>query len=47
MFRRPGGLVCVLNSSAAAIELPEGEAILVSAPLVDGLLAPNSAAWLI
>ncbi|WP_280452204.1 glycoside hydrolase family 13 protein [Nocardia cyriacigeorgica] len=47
MFRRPGGLVCVLNTSAAAIELPEGEAILLSAPLVDGLLPPDSAAWLV
>ncbi|MBF6427248.1 glycoside hydrolase family 13 protein [Nocardia cyriacigeorgica] len=47
MFRRPGGLICVLNSSAAAIELPAGEAILVSAPLADGMLPPDSAAWLV
>jgi alpha-glucosidase len=46
-FRRPGGLICALNASGAPIALPHGEILLASLPLVDGLLAPNSAAWLI
>lgn len=46
-FRRPGGLICALNASDAPIALPHGEILLASLPLVDGLLAPNSAAWLI
>jgi alpha-glucosidase len=46
-FRRVGGrLICVLNASEAPIELPEGEVILSSAALVDGLLPPNAACWL-
>lgn len=48
-FRRaPGGLVCVLNTSAAAVDLPPGtEVLLASAPLTEGRLAAESAAWVI
>ncbi|MDP0398716.1 glycoside hydrolase family 13 protein [Tsukamurella strandjordii] len=46
-FRRVGGrLTCVLNASEAPVELPAGEVILASAPLVDGLLPPNASCWL-
>lgn len=47
-FRRiTGHLTCVLNASTEAAELPAGELLLASAPLVDGKLAPNAACWLI
>ncbi len=46
-FRRPGGLVCVLNAGAAPIPLPPGELLLASAPLVSGHLPPAAAAWLV
>ena len=42
-----GGLVCVLNAGRRPVALPDGELILASAPLVDGKLAPNTAAWLV
>jgi alpha-glucosidase len=46
IFRRPGGLVCALNSGEQPATLPAGELILASAPLVDGKLLPDAAAWL-
>ncbi|MFC0448199.1 glycoside hydrolase family 13 protein [Rhodococcus jostii] len=46
-FRRRGGLICALNATEAPISLPPGEVLLSSAPLVDGQLPPNAAAWLI
>jgi alpha-glucosidase len=46
IFRRRGGLRCVLNAGEKAIALPAGELMLASAPLVDGKLPPDSAAWL-
>ncbi|MBO0854344.1 MAG: glycoside hydrolase family 13 protein [Nocardia sp.] len=46
-FRRSSGLICVLNASDAPIALPEGTLLLSSAPLVNGRLAANSAAWLV
>jgi alpha-glucosidase len=45
-FRRSGGLVCALNTTDDAVLLPPGEPVLSSAPLVDGALPGNSAAWL-
>ncbi|WP_167756528.1 MULTISPECIES: hypothetical protein [unclassified Amycolatopsis] len=45
LFRR-GGLVGALNTSASSIALPPGEVLLTSSPLIDGRLAPDSAAWL-
>ena len=47
IFRRAGGLVCALNAGRRPIALPDGELILASAPLVNGQLPPNSAAWLV
>ncbi len=44
--RRGGGLVCALNAGCRPIPLPPGELILASAPLVNGKLPPNAAAWL-
>ncbi|WP_158714500.1 hypothetical protein [Amycolatopsis sp. La24] len=41
-----GGLICALNTSASSIALPPGEVLLTSSPLIDGRLAPDSAAWL-
>lgn len=46
-FRRPGGLVCVLNASDAPIQLPPGEVLLASAPSEGGQLPPNATAWLV
>jgi alpha-glucosidase len=45
--RRGGGLVCALNAGRKPIELPQGQPILASAPLVDGMLPPDTAAWLV
>ncbi|WAJ43740.1 glycoside hydrolase family 13 protein [Mycobacterium sp. Aquia_216] len=48
VFRRgAGGLVCALNSGKRPIELPAGELILTSAPLVDGQLPADAVAWLV
>lgn len=44
---RAGLLACVLNAGQRPIALPPGEVLLVSAPLADGQLAPDSAAWLV
>src|SRR5690606_9564129 len=41
-FRRPGGLVCVLNTGSEPVELPAGEPLLASAPLEGGLLPPDT-----
>ncbi|MEV5648427.1 glycoside hydrolase family 13 protein [Nocardia sp. NPDC052254] len=46
-FRRPGGLICVLNASAAPIALPPGTVLLTSTELEGGLLPPDAAAWLV
>ncbi|WP_020666397.1 glycoside hydrolase family 13 protein [Amycolatopsis nigrescens] len=47
-FRRaPGGLICVLNTSASPIAMPPGGVLLASAELVDAKLPPDAAAWLV
>jgi alpha-glucosidase len=46
IFRRPGGLVCALNAGESPVPLPPGELLLASAPLLEGKLPPDSAAWL-
>ncbi|AVM00321.1 alpha-amylase [Gordonia iterans] len=46
-FRRPGGLICALNGTTSPVPLPHGQILLLSLPLVDGMLAPNAAAWLV
>ncbi|MCW2719531.1 MAG: alpha-glucosidase [Pseudonocardiales bacterium] len=46
-FRRAGTtLVCALNTSDQAVALPPGDVLLTSGPLDDGLLPPDTAAWL-
>ena len=47
IYRRSGGLVCALNAGTHPIALPVGELVLASAPLADGKLPPNAAAWLV
>jgi alpha-glucosidase len=44
--RRDSGLRCVLNAGRSR-PLPDGELLLASAPVVDGVLPPNAAAWLV
>lgn len=46
-FRRRGGLICALNTTDEPIALPGGQVLLTSAPLIDGQLPTNAAAWLI
>jgi alpha-glucosidase len=46
-FARGDGFACVVNLSGGAVVLPDHrEIILASAPVVGGVLAPDSAAWL-
>lgn len=45
-FRRPGGLVCLVNLSAGALQLPEGRVLLASAEVGDGTLPADAAVWL-
>ncbi|MCA1654912.1 MAG: glycoside hydrolase family 13 protein [Pseudonocardiaceae bacterium] len=45
--RKSGGLVCVLNTSDAAVPLPPGTVLLSSGPLTDRRLPANTAAWLV
>ncbi|WP_209308872.1 glycoside hydrolase family 13 protein [Blastococcus sp. CT_GayMR16] len=45
-FRRPGGLVCLVNVSGAPVPLPEGQVLLASADLGDGTLPDDTAVWL-
>jgi alpha-glucosidase len=42
-----GGVLCVLNTGASAVPLPAGELLIASAPLTDGELPPDSAAWVV
>ena len=44
-FRRDGGCGCAVNLSGRAVELPTGEVLLTSEPLVGRMLAPDAAAW--
>ncbi len=46
-FCRPGGLVCLLNLSGAAVPLPEGTVLLSSADVADGHLPDDAAVWLV
>jgi alpha-glucosidase len=45
-FRRPGGLVCLLNLSGAPVPLPEGRVLLASADTADGTVPVDAAVWL-
>ncbi|WP_374198538.1 glycoside hydrolase family 13 protein [Rhodococcus sp. BP-241] len=46
-FRRRGGVICALNTTSEPITLPPGALLLASAPLQDGLLPADAAAWLV
>ncbi|WP_369252337.1 glycoside hydrolase family 13 protein [Geodermatophilus amargosae] len=45
-FRRPGGLVCLLNLSPQAVPLPEGRVLLASDDVTGGTLPADAAVWL-
>ena len=45
VFER-GELLCLVNVSAPALDLPEGELVLTSEPGVTNMLPPETAAWL-
>jgi alpha-glucosidase len=45
-FVRHEGWRCVTNLSDRAVPLPAGEVLLTSSPLEDGLLGPDTTAWL-
>ncbi|MFN3001878.1 alpha-amylase family glycosyl hydrolase [Mycolicibacterium wolinskyi] len=46
-FRRPGGLVCALNTGPDPLPLPAGEILLASGPLTGGVLPPDTAVWVV
>ncbi|HET9875081.1 MAG TPA: alpha-amylase family glycosyl hydrolase [Mycobacterium sp.] len=46
IFRR-GGLLCALNAGERPLPLPDGQLLLASTPVPDGVLPPNTAAWLV
>ena len=45
-FVRHEGWRCVTNLSDRAVPLPAGEVLLTSNPLENGLLGPDTTAWL-
>jgi alpha-glucosidase len=45
-FRRPGDWHSITNFGDVAVELPPGEVLLSSSPIVHGMLPPDSTAWL-
>ena len=45
--RKGGGLVCALNTSDDPVPIPPGEVLLSSVPLLNGLLPPDAAVWLV
>lgn len=47
IFRAAAAGWCALNASGVPVPLPPGELILCSAPLRDGQLPPDAAAWLV
>jgi alpha-glucosidase len=46
-FRRPGGLVCLLNLSDVPVPLPEGRVLLASADVSTGTVPVDAAVWLV
>jgi alpha-glucosidase len=46
MFTRPGGWVNATNFGEDAVPLPEGDVVLTSEPLADGMLPGAASAWL-
>ena len=45
-FRRPGGLVCLVNLSDAPVPLPEGRVLLASADVSSGTVPADAGVWL-
>ncbi|MDT5177777.1 MAG: alpha-glucosidase [Mycobacterium sp.] len=45
IMRGADGVTCVLNTGSSPTPLPDGELLIASAPLVEGRLAPDAAAW--
>lgn len=45
-FERPGGWQSITNFGSSPIDLPDGEVLVTSAPLVDGRLPGTATAWL-
>jgi alpha-glucosidase len=45
-FRRPGGLVCLVNLSDGPVPLPEGPVLLASGDVSAGTLPADAAVWL-
>ena len=45
-YRRGCGIACVVNMGSEVLALPDGEVLLASAPLEDGELPPDTAAWI-
>ncbi|WP_460683053.1 glycoside hydrolase family 13 protein [Modestobacter lapidis] len=45
-FRRPGGLVCLVNLSGAPVPVPAGDVLLASEPVVERYLPDDAAVWL-
>ncbi|CAL9589582.1 Oligo-1,6-glucosidase [Streptomyces sp. enrichment culture] len=45
-FSRPGGWTCVTNFGSVPVPLPPGRLVVTSGPLEDGLLPPDTTAWL-
>ncbi|MGV0745850.1 glycoside hydrolase family 13 protein [Mycolicibacterium sp. XJ870] len=47
VFQRSSGLLCALNTGRDPMPLPAGEILLASGQLVDGLLPPDTAVWVV
>jgi alpha-glucosidase len=45
-FERGSGVKCIVNFGGDPIEVPAGELLVSSKPIVDGLLSPDAAAWI-
>ncbi|HEX4722112.1 MAG TPA: glycoside hydrolase family 13 protein [Pseudonocardiaceae bacterium] len=45
-FARGADVACVVNLSGAPVPMPEGDVLITSSPLVDGLLPNDTTAWL-
>jgi alpha-glucosidase len=46
-FVRPGGWQSVTNFGEVPVHLPRGEVVIASGPLSDGILPPDTTAWLV
>jgi alpha-glucosidase len=45
-FARGSGIVCVANMGAEPVALPDGQVLIASAPVTEGLLPRDAAVWL-